>query len=229
MNENRFWELSDAEKAELTEEQVREYCRVELMSQGVLEAKAPELLDETNPETAKTIVYVPHRDDRTWGTELPIAFRTIAEAEQFADMRPFYLDHDYSANAFCAKQLVDIKIERKEVLSEEELLRARVELEKVTANKKANAKAQEEFKKATKVAAEVTDGVWDDWHRARRHARELVKIAGTFDEYLVLCDGNAVPATRFLLKTYEAADVREALGGRFVDPAAPVVEAADSE
>lgn len=224
MNEDRYWGLSDAGRAELTEDQVREYCRLELMNQGVLEAKAPELLDETRPKTETITVYVPHRDDRTWGTELPVAFRTLADAEKFADLRPLYVEHDYSADAFCAKPLINIKIERKEVLSEEEMLRARVALEQVTANKKANREAEEEYKKTAKAAAEVTDGVWDDWHQARRRARELVQIRETFDEYLIMCGGNTTHATRFLLKTYEAANVKEALGGRFVDPSWPTAE-----
>jgi len=209
--DNRYWGLSDAERAELTEDQVREYCRTELMNQGVLEAKAPELLDETKPETETITVYVPHRDDRTWATEIPIAFRTIAEAENFADLRPMYLEHDYSADVNCAKPIINIKIERKEVLSEEELLRARIALEQVTANKKVNREAEEEFKKAAKAAAEVTDGVWDDWHRARRHARELDNVRETFSEYLTMCGGDSAVASKFIVKTFNEKLVKEAI------------------
>lgn len=209
-----YWDLPEAERAELSEEQVRQFVRVHLMENGVLEAPEVALMSEVAPLMPKTTVFGVSKPREYSGSEtLGVAFKDAETAQEFINLQPMKLSHDYQADSVeYMKGLSGLVIEPTEVLSETAYLEYKAELEKVRSNKEHNQKIRKEVDDATRAIREASEGLWDDWYRCCAHAAKLAQVRDTYNEYLDLAEGNPTAARAFLAKAYDEELCQEALG-----------------
>lgn len=214
-----YWDLSNAERAELSEEDVRQFIRVHLMENGILEAPAIDLLSEEVPIMPKTTVFgVSKPGEFGRNDSLDIAFADAETAQRFINLQPMNLSHDYQADSVeYMKVLSGLLIEPTDVLSETAYLEFKAELEKVKANKEHNKATRRDVEKASHAIRETSEGLWQDWHSCLEHAAKLMQVCDTYLEYLELAEGNETAARAFLAKAYDEELCQEALGEEIPD------------
>lgn len=210
----RYWDLENKEKAELTEENVRDLCKTEMMEKGVIDPKAPILLDEKAPVPKTRIMYdVLRKGDYSYSGDQSVGavFDSIEDAESFMNLLPKQEVHCGRTNTQYIKEFENLSVKPIEVADEQDVERFRIDLEKAVENKRINAEAKSEYQKQVKIVQDATSGVWEDWHLCRKEADELERIRGTYVEYMDMCGGITDTAKKFLLKAYNITDCRKAL------------------
>jgi len=215
-----YWKLSNAERAALTEEEVTAFVEIELMEKGVLNVPpAVELLEIAEPELQKTMVFVVSTDNEYHGTDrINYGFTTADSAQAFADLlakRASRIENGYhTGRVEYLKPFTKFSVSSTLVVTHEDYLKHKAELEKIEARKKANEETKAERVKIEKAISEATGDMWSDWHECRGHAARLDNVRATYVKYLELSDGSASVARNFLLKAYENDRklIEEALG-----------------
>lgn len=213
-----YWDYEPAERAAMTEEQVRDLCKFELMKQGVLQPMMPKALDETVPPIAVFPVFVLE----IGGRELEgICFDSEEAAQAViaagfritkSDYRAGYGEH---AN-YSAPRPQDVSILRRLRPDETTFKQNLRLLEQAHKAKEANAKARTEFEQGMAKADAALQGVWEDWHEQRAVLLRVQKVRDTYTEYLGMCNGVASVARQFLAKVYKREEIEGAL-----DPLVP--------
>lgn len=208
---NRYWDLSEKERSELTGDQVRAFLDVELMEKGV--AKVPEIdlqpiEDIDLPKVERFIV----KFGQYGGDDTGFAFATIEQAQAFIAAQPMKVDCNYQFgyDTKYTTPCQNMSIGTVKLPSDVSVSNAAVVLKKNNAANSANANAEEARRVAMKKVEDATSGVWDDWNECRAKASRCKKLADTRDEYKRLCDGNAELAETFLAKVYNAEEIKEA-------------------
>ena len=208
---NRYWNLSEKERAALTREQVTAFLDVELMEKGVSKVVAPELepIEDVKPRS-KRIYGIQCKGDYSSPDVLEIAFETVEDAEAFIKLNPLLVKTSYPLDITEYRFMADIAVMPRDVPGAHDLSAIKGPLEKAKAAKDANAKRLREYDAAIKVANEATQGVWNDWHECREKQAHAAKVFRTLDEYTGLCAGNAELAKTFLAKVYDADAIKAA-------------------
>ena len=204
---NRYWDLSERQRSELTAEQVESMLAVELMEKGVQRIEPPKLLPVEFPTVKKTTVWVLKRGY----SQSDVAYET-AEAAAAAMKSGFWLDYNsvgdktvYSINR------QEIRVESADVTDASEVAAVKSQADKAKANKKANDDALREYNDNNTAVTEAVEGVWDDYHECRRNAHNYKRVIATREEYRNLCDGDEALADTFLLKAYNRDTIKLAL------------------
>lgn len=209
-----YWDYTDQEQSELTEEQVSALLDVELMTNGVKKPVAPVLIEiPKSPLGEKQKKFAVHYKGKYGSDERADAvFNTLEQAQAFIDLCPSFQSYDYEVGEqfHYLKAMAEAKICAEEYYTESQINEFRSELKSRKAKTEANDKAQSAFRSACDKSEKITSKVWDNWHAMRLRRRELQEITTTYKEYVRLSSGNEIVALNFLLKTYKADDVEEA-------------------
>lgn len=211
-----YWDYDEEERAALTDEQVENLLRFEMMEAGVVAPPPLQLLSEEAPKPDTERVYKIMRGGRYQDRESSgIAIRELSVAEAILAAAQkgtaVYVDHDYSVN-IDTQAVTTLSIEPADVVTAESLSVHRSALERAKANKEENRKAQESHRKALKAVQDATVNVWSDYRRCKERASQLERVRKTFDQYLKDCDGMRAIALKFLYKAYSKEDIEAALG-----------------
>lgn len=201
---NRYWDLAEKQRAELSSEQVEAMLDTELMEQGVVRIEAPAMLPVDVPEIPSTTMYV----IKVGFGHPNYAYKTAEDAavamSTAVPLDGVYIGGDYR---YCPKPQGTLSIEPLAVHSAADVANNRKAAEQAAANKKANEKATSDYKLACKAVDEVCQGVWDDWHKCRALANRYRKVIATLAEYRTICDGDDKKAMVFLAKAFPQPDI----------------------
>ncbi len=221
-----FWTLSPEERATLNQEQVEDYIKVELMREGVIRPKEPELQDETPPTVPTTTFF---RASLERYTKSSFAFRTAEDAATFAALKPVKVDYNYNCGdkVHYGKNIDDeLTIEPVELSTEADYMKFTAEMSRAKATKQANDAKRTEHREAMDATTKVVDGVWEAWHEAHEEVRSREALKAKWEEYLGMCKGDESIAFPFLKKAYSDEKIKAALGEeKFEELSQPVVVA----
>lgn len=209
---NRYWDLSEQERARLTKAQVEALLTVELMEKGVVKVEPPafEPVDEVN--VAKTVYFEIQRKCEYSMTGTSILFTDAEKAQKFIELAPLWEDsrYEYGHDRKFAMPGRELSIKSVELPSEDVVANMATVLKRNKAAEDANATRRAEYAKAITAVEDATKGVWDDWQTCRAKARDAAKVKDTLAEYLGLCDGNTTTALAFLAKAFDEERIAEA-------------------
>jgi hypothetical protein len=207
--ESAFWNLSAAEKAALSDDDMRGVCKLALMEAGVLDPIKPVLLPTDPPELQTEARYVPtHKGYSAIG----IAFLTEEAAAKFVALDPLQIDKDYRTDTESTKPTEGLAFECRMVPTQASVETRRASLETAKSNSKANDAAQSAFAEARKKADKITDRLWTARNEALTRVHYLEGIKKTFADYYELAYCDETVARGFLAKVYSQSDIIEAIG-----------------
>lgn len=200
-----YWDYTERERSELTEEQVKSFLDVEMMEKGILKVEAPKL---------KEVVAITLPKQRIFTVDIEhgkIGFETIEQAQKFVELRPTFVTYDWSLSdkAYYPKQ-VNLAIVEQEVNTYQGILDAAVTLKRNKENQNYNDEVETAYREALQKVSKVVDRVWTDWHECQQLARDHAKVRATLDEYRKLTGGNEQLAVTFLQKAFDADAIRAA-------------------
>lgn len=212
---NRYWDIEEKDRAELTEEQVKSFLDVELMEKGLVKLKSPVRQPLATIELPKVkVACVKYASDKYGAPQtLEVGFQTMEEAQAFLDLKPMMISDDWETKTKWAAPIRDASIFTEELTEHHVVLSAIVALKSNKAKDDANQKAEREYTEATKKIDEATKDVWADWQELRAKARDHQKVLDTKTEYEKLA-GDAETALKFLLKAYPQPTIEEACAWR---------------
>lgn len=219
-----YWDLTEKDRAALTETDVERFVAAELMTKGVLRAGALELVPE--PEMPAPDVEL-HTVGHHYGS-YRLAFRTADEAARVA-AAAVVVHNDYingkSVEFLDATATEAVAVQSERAYSKGRLAECRAAIEKATAAKTENDRRRKKHDEASKKERETLKGLWEDWFACRDKAARLREVVGVFEEYTATAGGDRDVAARFLAKVCtpeDITDAREWLGAEI-----PVVEVSD--
>lgn len=204
-----YFEYSDAERANLTEQQIQAMLDVELMSSGVLKPSAPKFTPVILPEAiGKRRVYYGVQAKGKYGSDedTAVVFDTSEKASAFIALGPMLQDYNYEAGADYryVQPLREPKICVHELFTFEDVNAVLSELKKNKAATQANEKAQSEYQRDLQAVEKITQDVWSDWFKQREQLGRCQEVIKTYEQYLVLTSGNSELALTFLEKAYKS-------------------------
>lgn len=198
----RYWDLSEYDRSQLTAEQMDRFIAIECMERGVERPVLPAY--EAEPA-------LPGPDKQMWkaatGWTTEFYFETREEAEAFiaagamecttkggiSIVRPVTWKLSI---ATCYSE--DLAAEIKSLASEKERIDA------------ANKEKRECFDRLDKAYSQLASELISNLHLCRQKAAEFDRMHQLFQEYVALCDGDTVKALEFLRKA-KGESVDEAL------------------
>ena len=200
-----YWDLSDAERIALSEDDVQRYCDLHLMCEGVLKPEEPKILPEDPVPMTTERFYAIEATGEYGSQRLDVLFRSTETAEAFLKLAVARLDfasyrHDLS-EAF-AKPLLNTKIEPLDLPTEAERARAKAELDRLAANKAANTQERERYSKAIKACEKATEGIWEHYRELKRFEARLAEVRKHWDRYVEMSKGDKQIAREFLIKAF---------------------------
>ena len=201
----RYWDYSEKDRAELTEDQVESLMAAELMEAGVVRVESP----------AELCCEMPELTGETWWTikanySLPgFAYRNADDAAKaMAGATP--LNYEYIGGQhyhIIAGTRKDIEIVPVVIYDGASLQAHKSAAEKAAANKKANEAAAQAYLESSRAVDAVVNGVWDDYRKCQATKRRFKKIVDTQAEYTKICDGDERKARVFLAKAFPQPDI----------------------
>ena len=201
-----YWDYSEKERSEMTEEQVRILLDYELMAEGVLKPKPP-VLETFEPVKLATGTYYKIRHG--YGSAFDILFTKLEDATSVAKMTLGRSESDWHCGREFAILKDDLAIETVELPSEDQKAAASSALVQEKQKRDRNEKMTSEFNTASKKCDEACERIWKDWHGCRACASGHQKIIDTFKEYQRLA-GDDVVAAKFLAKAFGKTAIVEA-------------------
>ena len=199
---NRYWDLSERERADLSEEMVRSFINVELMEKGVMRVDPP-VLHRIEPVDLprSTYYFVKFRTEADgYDRSLDVAFRSVEEAEKFLALKPLHQASDWQTDTASVDIITSAAIEPKAVVERQVVLNAHLTLKANKEKREANTRAESDWKLAQKAVDEASRGVWSDWHECQEKRARMVRLMRTKAEYELMTNGDAALARSFLLK-----------------------------
>ena len=198
-----YWDYTEKERSELTEEGVKELLKFELMMKGVEPAKHP-VLRPIHPLNIEQVT-VFEVDD--------IYFETLEAAQKFIELKPCKSDYEYGTSyerPFRFPKPIKNSIVCTTLASHKSILLFRDLIRENEINRKANESLEKEYEISQQKVNEAEEGVWDNWHSCKDKGRRYEKICKTLDDYKEMTEGNQPLALEFLNKIYLMGDIEAA-------------------
>ena len=211
---NTYWDISQQERSELTEEQVKEMLNVELMVAGVRNPKPPVLQEVQKSPLGERKPFFQIISKSKYGSDQPLdaVFETAEKAQRFIELVAYRQDYDYEVGSEFQYgiPITDCKIQSVELYTLDQINQYRSELKSRKAKAESNEKQLSEFRKASEEAEKVTEKVWSDWAEQKERRQRLSEIVARFREYVKLTGGDETMAMVFLQKAHKSHDIAEA-------------------
>jgi len=211
---SRYWDLTEKQRAELTQEQVQSYLTIELMERGVVMVDEPEYLPIEEVAGPDLVVY---RIACGW-RKSDFAYRTAEEAAIAIKNAVPISDHYVSGHTtHHVSEDTEIKIEPATIYSLDSFTRNKIMIDRNKSAETENQKMRQDYATAVKAQDEALNGLWDDWNECRGKDRVNKRIVETFNQYVQNCKGQVDIARTFLEKAYAPEQINEAFGWCGVD------------
>ena len=209
MTYRTYWDVPEGERHSLTEEDLAQFCKIELAEAGYVYPKPPQVLPEDPPQVPTSTFYRPQLDRYI---RMSIAFTTMEEAAAFLKLNAIEVTDDYRTDTSYSKPIAGMTLEPVELPTEAQLDAVKQALAEAKGNKDVNAKARQEFDKNVSQCDNLVESVRSDYRDRISHEFSLQRVRDTFAEFLEIAHGNSLIATRFLLKQHERETIVEAVG-----------------
>lgn len=202
-----YWDYKEEDRAELTQEQVTELAKYELMKAGVVTTEPPQrpVLIPVDLQQREYFTVVGIKEKRSYYDQKETlgTFETLEGAQAVLSANPLSVTK-YSLESGCdvAGTYQEIKIERTMCTPAHLFANIRADVEKNSEATKAYESLQLEYEKQVQKSNEATQAMWADYYSLQRDKHKREQIKRTFEEYKALCDGKAETAFTFLLKAY---------------------------
>lgn len=208
----RYWDLTERERAELTHEQIDALSQIELMEQGIVSIEPPELEPVDDIDVPRQQFYEVLYAGEYGQKSLGICFDTMERAEQFIALRPQVAAHDWQTGDKYkyADPCSDMRVSPVLLSDKRSIASVKNILADAKNRRERNNQKMNEYNKAVSDRVTATAGLHDDWHKCREQARRMEKIKKTFEEYTTLTNGNTVMAKAFLAKAFPERDIAAA-------------------
>lgn len=215
-----YWDFTEQERAALTDEQVRELCKLELMGEGIIPPSYPGPAPERPVvDEPKVTVY-----QVTWKagyTTESLCFEDREQALEAMKLRPVNIDHDYTADVDSLRPLSESSMGEREVYKVFDKESYSSQLNEYRSAKERHDKEVAEYNDDKKAADRCCEGLWEDYHEQCATLRKAKRVAERFAEYVQTCDGDRRIAAKFLEKAFEPEEIQQA--NEWADAGAPVV------
>lgn len=211
---NRYWDMSERDRAALTTDQVEAMMVVELMEKGVIKVEAPTLREIPELPLKHRTVFIVENGNGRYGSREDCGFcwDTIEQAQAFVATMPSKIDSDYQVGSHLqfAKPTRNLAIKQIEICDEQEILNHKAKLSKIEKDKEFNREAMSAHEKALTAQREAGKDVWEDYYRCGELSRKYAKIAAVMKDYVTTCNGDVSMASKFLGKAFSASDISAA-------------------
>jgi len=221
---NRYWDVPEKERAEMTGEQVESFIAVELMEKGVIQPKQPGLEDYSEIDVARETVYGIEYGGKYGKNASDLVFADKESAAAFIMLKPMFTDSEYygSEHKRWAKPCEDMEVVSRQLYDKDSLTAAQSALKRNGEIKKRNKELTDEYAAGMKAVRDASKGVWEDYYELREQKERHEKVIATHEEYVKLSGGNETIAAGFLAKAYDNESVIEAF--KWFDKEPPVLE-----
>lgn len=223
-----YWDHTEKERANLTHEQVQALCKFELMGEGVVVAPYPGDAP-TKPEInePKATVYAVEWKSATYRSET-LHFDDREQALKAMELRPVYIDHDYTVKAESIVPLCDPTLSEREAFKVFDKDAYSNMLSQYKAEKDEYDKRLKEYQEDKAAAERCCESLWEDYAEQRGKLREAQQVADRWADYVETCGGDERTACRFLCKAFSNERIEAANDwcGAGIPTTAPETEAA---
>lgn len=197
-----YWDYTEKERSEMTEEFVNTLLDAELMTKGVLKVDPPKL---------REVPAMPEMNHVIWYEASGILFETAELAAAFLALKPHRESYCYEAGYdHKYAQVCEGEITTKKLYQHQDILNKAKTLAQIKEAKNANDKATGAFREASKAVDKVLGGVWEDWHNQQDTARHHKKVLSTLEDYRKTAQGDEKIALQFLRKVFTLEAINEA-------------------
>lgn len=210
----RYWDLTECARSELTEDEVKSYLGVELMEQGILKVPDLKLLKVPDVDIGEgtTFYEIEHQAEYSYKQTLDVLFESAVDADAFISMTVFGKETDYNIGSqySFAKGRTGMTIKPVTIHTEQQIANQKAVLEEAKTKTEENEKRKAEHTKACKVMNDAVSGIWADWHKCLQLATEHQRIVDTEKEYMDLSGGDPAVAEKFLEKAFTKTAIKAA-------------------
>lgn len=198
----RYWDLSGAERAALSDADMQKYCDLELMVAGVLRPEPLKLLPE-EPVALEGKQYFAIEAMGKYGSRerFPLLFETAALATSALELACGVCIGDYSHGDYSAP-LSSARVVGVSLPSEEARTARKSALDQLAANKKANEDARKAYEEATKATDAALKDMWANYRGEQALAARVAQVVRTWETYKTMANGDESVARQFLEKAF---------------------------
>lgn len=205
-----YWDLSEKERAALSESDVEKFIAGELMRKGVLRVLPLELVPEpAMPEPDMLVHVAVAKTSSSYDRRSDVGFRTREAAAAAIAEGHVRLTSEYINGKSIEVANPLVSIDAIQVYSADRMAMARQLIEKAAAASEENGRRRTEHERASKAEREALEGVWADWHSCTAKAVEMTRVESTFREYVETA-GDRDVAAQFLTKVFSDSKIEEA-------------------
>lgn len=209
-----YWDYSEMERSELTEDQIKSLLDVELMTAGALKPVAPKLKEVSpNPLGEKAKFFnIQAKDKYGSQSSVDVCFANIEDANKFLALKPFIRDYEYEIGSdyYYAKPITEAAIKVDELYSQEQINSYRSVMKQRRSATEENERLTKLYTTACAKSEKITEGVWKDWYACHAQRGDMQAVVDTFKDYLKLTEGNSELALTFLAKAFDAETIESA-------------------
>ena len=201
-----YWDLSVKERANLTAEELEYYERVELAMVGEVVPPPPELEEVIEPTIPSETFYTV-----TGGSfNTDVVFDTPEKAEAFRRLAPMLIHRRRwdTGQDYVAPYDEDARVVPVEAMTKANHTIMAADLKEA---KSRNEEAQRRYEKAREKAGDALRALRKDYRHCIEEEARLQHVRSTYLEYQALSGGDLDVARAFLVRSFGALDVQDAL------------------
>jgi hypothetical protein len=209
---DRYWDLTEKQRAALTEEQLESLFTVERMEKGVLKPIEPKYAPEGPVQLPTERLYSVEPKRGGYGHTFGVLLATAEDAQKFIDLKPRLRRSDWLGNETTESVQVpdSYTIAPVDVPTEDAVISAKPELTRRGENAKRNKDLREKYEKEMRAFTNAVDSVREDYYRCCDLGSEFKRIVETFDNYVRTANGAEYIAAKFLAKAFPENQIRDA-------------------
>ena len=203
-----YWDLTEQERANLTDDEMKYYGDIELMKAGLVRPVPPKLEDVGTVDVNTTEFYcLAYEGDYGHQNTLDLLFDTVEQANAFIALKPKKIKHDWQSGLDFAEDIAQPSIKPTKIADTRELNRVQDTAKAIKDAKGRNEKATAEYQKLANETSKALKDIDDDHWRCHDLEREYQHILDTKAEFLRLSKGDEAIAMQFLLNKYRQEDI----------------------
>lgn len=207
----RYWDLTEKQRSELTDDQMESYYAIERMENGAIKPTPPAYEPDVLPTIATTRFYQVQAKNGYSNDKFNALFTSPEAAQVFIDTAPLYAESDWTLDyKETAKRCDGFNIVPMDIPTKDAMLAIKPEYKKAADAAERNKKMREEYEKAqtayTDIVAKVTADRWE----CKELSRKRQRIVDTLAAYEATANGDKEIALKFLHKAFTSEDIAAA-------------------
>ena len=202
-----YWDLSKKDRADLTEEEMERYQKIELMERGLKQPTEPTYEPEIKePEPEKVRIYKIKASEYR---DINIAFMTEQDAINALDSGACEIEEGYGDPCAHLSPFINPEIVSIDVATARSYESHKTQLKEAMRIKDANEELRKEYEKECDDIRKALIGIQSDWYKQQAKKIHLMGIVAKFVEFVAIA-GDPSIAAKFLRKSHSKEDIAEA-------------------